>query len=45
MNPNPNPPPISITITANTFSPFVFADTFPKPTVVMLVSVKYRAVM
>lgn len=38
-------PPISMTITVNTFSPFVLADTFPNPTVVILVSVKYSAVM
>ena len=31
---NPHLPPINIITTENTFSHFVFADTFPNPTVV-----------
>src|SRR6218665_3353601 len=37
--------PISITQMEKTFSVFVFGDTFPNPTLVRLLSVKYRAVM
>lgn len=38
-------PPIIITQTENIFSASVFGDTFPKPTLVILLRVKYNAVM
>lgn len=37
--------PINMTHIENTFSVFVFGDTFPKPTLVRLLNVKYSAVM
>ena len=37
--------PISIIHIANIFSEFVFGDTFPNPTLVKLLKVKYNAVI
>lgn len=39
-----NLPPISIAHTENIFSGFVLAETLPKPTLVKLLHVKYKAV-
>jgi hypothetical protein len=37
--------PINMTTIVNIFSELVFADMFPKPTLVKLLNVKYNAVM
>ena len=40
-----HPPPINMAMMENIFSAFVFAETFPKPTLVRLVQVKNSAEM